>query len=75
MLSRLFAAKEAFFKALGKPWMGVEGFSKIDVEFLAHNRFVATWNEKNKEAKGSGCFFQHEKFVGAQVILTCAGSF
>ena len=71
LFSKIFAAKEAFFKALGKPWMGLEGFGGIDVKLLPHEKFQVKslhfGSAKPMEATGS--FFQGKGLVGAEVIL------
>ena len=62
LFSKLFAAKEAFFKASGKLWMGLEGFRKIEVKLLPRNRF--------RVGKASGQFFTYRKrWVGAHAIV------
>src|SRR3989338_6033986 len=37
--AKKFTAKEAFFKALGISWMGVEGFGQIEVKSLPNSQF------------------------------------
>ncbi len=68
--ARRFTAKEAYFKSLNAPWLGVDGFSKIHVEMLSKNYFSASWiNEKGVlEREASGCFFRGPRWVAAQVI-------
>ncbi len=63
--SRLFTAKEAFFKALGKSWMGLEGFGTIEVRELSRDRFQAV----SEGRVGEGSFFEDKNWVGAQVVL------
>lgn len=71
MFSKIFAAKEAFFKALGRPWMGLEGFGAIDVKLLPHGKFQvkSLHAEGPRPPEGRGSFFQCEGLVGAEVIL------
>lgn len=68
---RLFAAKEAYFKACGGVWMGLEGFSSIDVEPFGGGRFRASSATLRPKAgrDGEGCFFRHGDLVGAEVIV------
>jgi phosphopantetheine--protein transferase-like protein len=68
--AKMFAAKEAFFKALGTSVMGIEGFRKIAVTLLEKDRFNVQMSlspGRNTEAQGS--FFRCGDFVGAQVLL------
>ena len=37
--AKLFAAKEAFFKALDGVWMGLEGFARLEVSCFPKGRF------------------------------------
>ena len=67
LFSKLFTAKEAFFKALGGSWMGIEGFRKLKVKILPHDLFWVSSEEAGREARG--VFFRDQNFVGAQVIL------
>ena len=69
--SKRFAAKEAFFKALGSSWMGLEGFGGIEVKCLSHDRFrvKSLASSAFPNAEGEGRFFRFQKWVGAQVIL------
>ncbi len=65
--SKIFAAKEAFFKALNRPWLGLEGFASMSVRFLDPNRFQI--RARAFRGLSEGCFFGDRKWVGAQVIL------
>ncbi len=67
--AKAFAAKEAFFKALGLSWMGLEGFKKIKLKILPNDRFTAS-SVSPKKIQGQGRFFESRKWVGAQVIVT-----
>ncbi len=69
--SKFFVAKEAFFKAFGGVWMGLEGFGDFEVQCLTGYKFQVTSRvfraEKRNKSKGS--FFRNEKGIGAHVIL------
>ncbi len=69
--SKIFAAKEAFFKAMGKPWMGLDGFKAIHVKLLPHGKFQveSLHFEGRSPLAATGSFFQCEGLVGAEVIL------
>lgn len=76
--SKLFAAKEAFFKASRKDWMGVDGFSKIEIRLIGQDQFEARWVDESsgeKEITGQGCFFCDGDLAGAQVMVvnSCVG--
>ena len=69
--SRLFSAKEAYFKACGGTGMGVEGFSAIDIEILSGNAFRAS-SSSIKPSEGGrieGAFFRTKELVGAEVLI------
>ena len=70
-LAKMFAAKEAFFKAADLPWMGLEGFAGIEVKYLPQGRFRVkfTNSQHASGSEGTGCFFRTGNLVGAQVIL------
>ncbi|MFA6599904.1 MAG: 4'-phosphopantetheinyl transferase superfamily protein [Candidatus Omnitrophota bacterium] len=71
VFSRLFAAKEAYFKACGGTWMGLEGFSSIDVEFLSGRRFCA-FSSSIRPRRGrtaEGVFFGTRDFIGAEILI------
>lgn len=69
--ARLFAAKEAFFKTLNAPWMGLEGFAAMNVTpsgecfsiEIVDDRFRVKGNRK-----AQGSFFRAGKLLGAQVV-------
>ena len=66
--ARIFAAKEAYFKALGLSWMGLEGFESIKVKSSPRDHFqVQSTLFKGPEA--SGTFFSGREWAGAQVII------
>src|SRR5438874_124528 len=56
-LARIFAAKEAFFKALGRSWMGMEGFKDIQVQGSPQGAFRVQCPFLPKGAQVSGRFF------------------
>ena len=64
--ARLFAAKEAFFKALGGSWMGLEGFERFEVSCSRRSRFTVQSLPSGK--CGEGRFFRVPNAVGAEVI-------
>lgn len=69
--ARLFSAKEAYFKALGGEWMGVEGFAQMELAAHTGDRFHigSLKREWQRQGTGEGCFFENEDYVGAQVIV------
>ncbi len=71
-LAKIFASKEAFFKTLDEPWMGLEGFSSMETEFLSGGRFliktVSGALAKNGPREAEGTFFKAGKLLGAQVV-------
>ncbi|MCM8775599.1 MAG: 4'-phosphopantetheinyl transferase superfamily protein [Candidatus Omnitrophica bacterium] len=69
--SKLFAAKEAFFKAFGKAWLGLEGFQKIQCTLLPDNGFRAEslLDDQTKTCEGIGHFFRRGALVGAHVSV------
>ena len=67
--SKFFAAKEAFFKALGRSWMGLDGFQTMDILLLKGNRFRANFLAPNRSGGHDGHFFSiRNRWIGAQVI-------
>lgn len=68
-LARIFAAKEAFFKALGRSWMGMEGFKTIQVQDSLHGGFRVQCAFLPKGAQVSGRFFSGPQWAGAQVMI------
>ena len=70
LFAKLFAAKEAYFKATGSSWMGLEGFQAIEVRCFPRDRFeVQSSILGPRKGKADGRFFRHQKLMGAQVIL------
>ena len=68
-LARLFAAKEAVFKALGRSWMGMEGFEAIQVQDSPRGTFRVQCPFLPRGAEVSGRFFSGPDWAGAQVII------
>ncbi len=68
-LARLFAAKEAVFKALNRSWMGIEGFQAIQVKSSHSSGFRVECAFLPKGAQVSGRFFDCEGLAGAQVMI------
>ena len=69
----LFAAKEAFFKAVGGAWLGLENFPEIEVRYSARDHFQVE-SAKYKVCLRDGTFAEGQFFecgdlVGAQVTL------
>ena len=64
--AKMFAAKEAFFKALGGAWMGLEGFRRMEVSYSRQGRFKVQSLPSGK--LGEGRFFRAPNAVGAEVI-------
>ena len=69
--AKLFAAKEAFFKALGLRWMGLEGFQAMKVRTFARGRFQVESSHlpAAKHYGMTGTFFGEGDWVGAHVLL------
>ena len=68
-LARLFAAKEAVFKALGRSWMGMEGFRDIKVQGSPRQGFSVQCPFLPQGVAAAGRFFEGKDWAGAQVIL------
>ena len=68
-LARLFAAKEAVFKALGRSWMGIEGFRDIQVQGSTARSFSVECPFLPSGVVVAGSFFEGKDWAGAQVIL------
>jgi phosphopantetheinyl transferase (holo-ACP synthase) len=71
LFSKLFAAKEAYFKAVGGTWMGLEGFSAIDVQMTGGKYFRAESSGLlgKKTGRAEGIFFRFKELIGAQVVI------
>lgn len=82
--AELFAAKEAFFKACGEAWMGLEGFQGMKIRRRMGDRFEMEWrplrrSSRNSSQKrpsgaerfyrGEGHFFRSGDLVGAQAMI------
>lgn len=69
--ARLFAAKEAYSKALGCPLTGISGFRGIQVNLLPGARFQVKLSGRagSGESMACGSFFGGGDFLGAQVLL------
>ncbi len=62
--ARCFAAKEAYFKALGGSWMGEAGFREIEVNWQGKERFRI-----GGKFRSEGIFFQTQEGLGARVLV------
>ncbi len=70
LFAKFFSAKEAFFKANGGAWMGLEGFSDIEVRCMAGGRFkVHSFAGKEIKGKAEGNFFRGRGWVGARLVF------
>ena len=68
--AQFFSAKEAFFKAAGGSWMGLEGFSNIEVKCLSRDRFkVSSFAGKQIEGRAEGNFLRGRGWIGARLVL------
>ena len=76
--AELFAAKEAFFKACGEAWMGLEGFQGMRIKRRMGDRFEMEWRPlhvagrtagSEKLYRGEGHFFRSGDLVGAQAMI------
>ena len=69
--SKMMVAKEAFFKAMGKSWMGLEGFGALEVKMASEDHFliktVSASSPSSKPRQAAGHFFKTDKYLGAQV--------
>jgi len=70
-LAELFTSKEAFFKACGEAWMGIEGFQAMRITKRDGDCFKMTWKPacSKKRFEGEGCFFHGGDLIGAQAIV------
>ena len=70
VFAKFFSAKEAFFKASGGSWMGIEGFSNIEVKWLPRDRFkVQSFAGKEIQGKAEGNFLRGRGWVGARLVF------
>lgn len=69
--AELFTAKEAFFKACGEAWMGLEGFRGMHLKRREGDRFEMEWRpaRRGKLYRGEGYFFRSGDLVGAQAMI------
>jgi phosphopantetheine--protein transferase-like protein len=69
--AELFTAKEAFFKACGETWMGLDGFRGMTITGREGDRFRMQWRSaySKKKYRGEGCFFRDGDIVGAQAMI------
>lgn len=70
--AELFTAKEAFFKACGKSWMGLEGFQGMTLKRRSGDHFEMEWRPchgQKKIYRGEGHFFRSGDLVGAQAMI------
>lgn len=68
-LARIFAAKEAVFKALNRSWMGMEGFRDIQIQGIQGDGFRVQCPFLPRGAQVSGRFFAKDGYAGAQVFI------
>jgi len=71
LFTKLFAAKEAYFKACGGDWMGIEGFGKIDIAVTRSDAFTADSDIIQPPVPGvsAGAFITHPQYVIAEVVI------
>ena len=67
-LTKIFTAKEAFFKTLNQSWMGPEGFQTMSVRFKNRKAFEIFLDNTAAPIHAEGCFFNAGHLCGAQVI-------
>lgn len=70
--AELFTAKEAFFKACGESWMGLEGFQGMRMKRGPGDHFEVEWRPaRNRKTvyRGEGYFFRSGDLVGAQAMI------
>lgn len=68
--SKIFTAKEAFFKASQCPPGGVYAFSQLEVKLLPNDAFEIEWLAPgSRYPKARGSHFVSETYVGAEIIL------
>ena len=69
--AKIFTAKEAFFKTLNRPWMGLQGFHAMSVVFKKADTFEISMNaalNSKRPLRADGCFFCTGNLWGAQVV-------
>lgn len=70
--AELFTAKEAFFKACGESWMGLEGFQGMRMKRGPGDHFEMEWRPARARKtvyRGEGHFFRSGDLVGAQAMI------
>ena len=69
--AEIFTAKEAFFKACGEAWMGLEGFQDMRMKRSEGDHFEMEWltGHTKKLYRGEGHFFRSGDLVGAQAMI------
>ncbi len=70
--AELFTAKEAFFKACGESWMGLEGFRGMRMKRCSGDHFEMEWRPARARKtvyRGEGHFFRCGDLVGAQAMI------
>lgn len=70
--AEIFAAKEAFFKACGESWMGLEGFQGMRMRRRDNDHFEMEWRPVRGQKtfyRGEGHFFRSGDLVGAQAMI------
>lgn len=76
--AELFTAKEAFFKACGEAWMGLEGFQGMRMKRRAGDFFEMEWRPSRDVRRehsfktiyrGEGRFFRSGDLIGAQAMI------
>ncbi|MBU9888956.1 MAG: 4'-phosphopantetheinyl transferase superfamily protein [Candidatus Omnitrophica bacterium] len=70
--AELFAAKEAFFKACGESWMGLQGFRGMRMRRRATDLFEMEWRParcRKAVYRGQGRFFRSGDLIGAQAMV------
>ena len=82
--AELFTAKEAFFKACGEAWMGLEGFQGMRIKRRMGDHFEMEWRPARQTGqkpsqgrtvgarkfyRGEGHFFRSGDLVGAQAMI------
>lgn len=71
-MAELFTAKEAFFKACGEVWMGLEGFQGMKMVQRDGDYFKMEWRptqNPRKVYRGEGYFFRSGDLIGAQAMI------
>lgn len=69
--AKYFTAKEAYFKALDREWLGVDGFSQLEIDLDSENSFTARdlQSGNHESSRVSGSIFQTDELIGAQAIV------